>query len=69
MKTNKYVWVVNGDFGTKVLRFPCQIRKFAKDKGFSAFDESCTRFDMIVFYKKNIYREEKGFYALRYEVE
>lgn len=69
MKKKKYVWVIGGDDITsnKVFSFPAQIRKFAKEKGFSIFDETCTRFDMIVFCKK-VHGKEVGFYALRHEL-
>lgn len=69
MKNREFVWVIDGDFHPKnVFRFPFQIRKFAKENGFSMYDETCTRFDMIVFCKKDDYGDEKGFYALRREI-
>lgn len=68
MKTKKYVWVIDGDIKSKnVFSHPSQVRIFAKEKGFSVFDETCTRFDMIVFCRKDSL-SEKGFYALRHEL-
>lgn len=65
---NSFVWIIGGDVGTnKAFRFPCQVRQFAKEKGFSVYDESATRFDMIVFCRKE-YGREKGFYALRHKI-
>lgn len=66
MKIKKYVWVIGGDDiqSNKIFSYPAQVRLFAKEKGFSIYDETCTRFNMIVFCKKE-YGKEKGFYALR----
>ena len=69
MKIKKYVWIIGGDGiqSNKVFSYPAQVRLFAKEKGFSVYDETCTRFDMIVFCKKENGREN-GFFALRREL-
>ena len=69
MKIKKYVWIIGGDDiqSNKVFSYPAQVRLFAKEKGFSVYDETCTRFNMIVFYKKENGRG-KGFFALRKEL-
>lgn len=69
MKIKKYVWIIRGiDIqSNKVFSYPVQVRLFAKEKGFSVYDETYTRFDMIVFCKKENGIEE-GFFALRREL-
>lgn len=69
MKIKKYVWIIGGDDiqSNKIFSYLAQVRLFAKEKGFSVYDETCTRFDMIVFCKKENGRE-KGFFALRREL-
>lgn len=69
MKNIKYVWIIDGDFRSKsVFRFPCQIRNFALRNGFSICDEIHTDIDTIVFFKKDEYGREIGFYAARRKI-
>ena len=68
MKTKKYVWVIGGDIQSKkVFSYPVQIRLFAKENGFSVFDEIRTESDMIVFSQKDNWKE-RGFYAAKREL-
>lgn len=63
-----YVWVIFNEHGKEpIYRFPCQVRRYAKEHGLSEFDEIVTRFDMIVFSAKG--NNGRGFYALRRLVE
>lgn len=63
------MWIIEGDFRpNNIFRFPCQIRRFAKLKGFSVCDEIHTDVDTIVFSKKDGYGKEIGFYAVRCEI-
>lgn len=63
------VWIIEGDFRPKnIFRFPCQIRRFAKLKGFSVCDETHTDVDTIIFSKQDEYGRVVGFYAVRREI-
>lgn len=68
MKRKQYVWVIGGDISSnKVFSHLAQVRLFAKEKGFSIFDETYTKPDLIIFSRKENWTE-KSFYATRYEL-
>lgn len=69
MKNSEYVWIINRDFHSKVVfRFPFQVRKYAKQNGFSIYDETYTDIDTIIFSKRDGYKGEIGFYATRRKI-
>lgn len=52
----------------KAFRFPVQVRKFAKQHGFSIFDEIFSEDNLIVFSKEDNWGNWNGIYANKVEI-